>query len=268
MELHVAVDGPADAPAVVFLHGVTGGADTYAWLRPEDLSGRRIVRVDLRGHGASPHAPGTYRIDPYTEDVADVLRGLDGPPPVLVGHSLGGVVGWTVAQRHPDLIAAAFLEDPPLFFSDPAEAPTNAALPMFAALRAAVVGWREAGLTADGVGARIAAAPGGDQLADGVARVRAQNLLSMDMGVLEAAIDNTTLEGADLDAPVDVPMLILAGEEAAGSAFHARHVSRLAASHPQVEVVVVPGASHLIHDETRSRATYSRELAAFVARFG
>jgi pimeloyl-ACP methyl ester carboxylesterase len=268
MDLHVAVDGPADAPAVVFLHGVTGRGETYAWLRPEDLGGRRLVRVDLRGHGASPHAPGSYRIDPYTEDVAAVLRGLDGPPPVLVGHSLGGVVAWTVAQRHPDRIAAAFLEDPPLFFADAAEAPTNAALPMFTALRDAVQGWRDAGLSADEAAARIAAAPGGDQLADGAALVRARSLLAMDMGVLDAAIDNTTLADADLEAPVGVPMFVLAGDETTGAAFHARHVERLAASHPDVEVVVVPGASHLIHDETRSRETYLRELAAFVDRFG
>jgi pimeloyl-ACP methyl ester carboxylesterase len=268
MELNVAVDGPAGAPAVVFLHGVTGGGETYAWLQPDDLGGRRIVRVDLRGHGASPHAPGTYRIDPYTEDVAAVLRSLDGPPPVLVGHSLGGVVAWTVAQRHPELITAAFLEDPPLFFADPAEAPTNAALPMFAALRDAVQSWRDAGLSVDEAAERIAGAPGGDQLAEGVARVRADNLLSMDMGVLEAAIDNTTLADADLDAPVGVPMRVLAGEEETGAAFHARHVERRAASHPDVEGVVVPGASHLIHDEARSRDVYKRELAAFVERFG
>jgi len=30
MDLNIAVEGPAAAPAVVFLHGVTGGADTYA----------------------------------------------------------------------------------------------------------------------------------------------------------------------------------------------------------------------------------------------
>jgi pimeloyl-ACP methyl ester carboxylesterase len=268
VELNIAVDGPPDAPAVVFLHGVTGGGDTYAWLRPKDLGGRRIVRVDLRGHGASPHAPGTYRIDPYTEDVAAVLRAIDGPPPVLVGHSLGGVVAWTVAQRHPDLIAAAFLEDPPLFFADPAEAPTNAALPMFAALRDAVLSWREAGLSVDEAAERVAGAPGGEHLAEGVARIRAHSLLLMDMGVLEAAIDNTTLADADLDAPVGVPMRVLAGEEETGAAFHARHVQRLAASHPDVEVAVVPGASHLIHDETRSRDVYLRELAAFVERYG
>ena len=267
MDLNIAVEGPAAAPAVVFLHGVTGGADTYAWLQPEDVGGRRIVRPDLRGHGGSPHAPGTYRIGPYADDVAAVLRELDGPPPVLVGHSLGGVVAWTVAQRHPELIAGAFLEDPPLFFADPAEAPTNEALAMFEALRAAVLSWRDEGLSHDEVAARIAQAPGGDQLADGVAHVRARHLMTMDMGVLDAAIDNTTLADADLLAPVGVPTRVLAGDEAAGAAFKTRHVERLAASHPDVEVVVVPGASHLIHDEARSRDTYVRELAAFVARF-
>lgn len=267
MQLNVAVDGPADAPAVVFLHGVTGGADTYAWLRPDHLGGRRLVRVDLRGHGTSPPAPGTYRIGPYTEDVVDVLAGLDGPPPVLVGHSLGGVVAWTVAQRRPDLIAGAFLEDPPLFFADPAEAPGNAALPRFVALRAALETWRADGLSAEAVAERIAGAPGGDQLDEGAALVRARNLLAMDPGVLDAAIDNTLLADADLRAPVGVPVLVLAGEEAAGAAFLARHVERLAASHPDVEVVVVPGASHLIHDETRSREAYVRALAGFVQRF-
>lgn len=268
MELHVEQEGPADAPAVVFLHGVTGGAHTYRFLDAEDLGGRRIVRVDLRGHGASPHAAGSYRIGPYTEDVAAVLRQVGGAPPVLVGHSLGGVVAWTVAQRHPELIAAAFLEDPPLFFADPAEAPNNEALPMFRALRDAVVSWREAGLSPDEVAERIAAAPGGDRLTADAAASRAHNLLAMDMGVLDAAIDNTTLEDADLTAPVGVPVLVLAGDETAGAAFLSRHVERIAGSHPDVEVVTVPGASHLIHDETGSRDTYVRELAAFVERVG
>jgi pimeloyl-ACP methyl ester carboxylesterase len=268
VDLNIETEGAPGAPAVVLLHGVTGSARTYAWLHPDDLGGRRVVRLDLRGHGASAHAPGTYRVGPYVDDVVAALRGLDGPPPVLVGHSLGGVIAWTIAQRHPDLIAAAFLEDPPLFFADPAEAPRNEALPKFQGLRDAVMAWREAGLDEEAVATQIAAGPGGDELADGAARSRAYALLSMDIGVLDAAIDNTTLEDADLVAPVGVPVFVLAGDETAGGAFQARHVERLKGSHPQVEVTPVPGASHFIHDEARSRDTYRRELAAFVDRFG
>ncbi len=268
VQLNVEIEGPPDGPSVVFLHGVTGSAATYRWLHPEDVGGRRIVRIDLRGHGASEHASGSYRIPAYTDDVAAVLRALGGPPPVLVGHSLGGVIAWTIAQRYPELIEAAFLEDPPLFFADPAEAQSNEALPMFEALRAAVLGWRDAGLGPDAVAQQIAGGPGGDGLAEGAAESRAYSLLSMDMGVLDAAIDNSTLEDADLDAPVGVPVLVLAGDETAGGAFKRRHVDRINGSHPDVEVISVPGASHFVHDEARSRDTYRRELAAFVERFG
>lgn len=268
MELHVDVEGPPDAPAVVFLHGVTGCGDTYAFLHPEDLGGRRIVRVDLRGHGRSAHAPGTYRIPAFVEDVVELLRDIGGPPPVLVGHSLGGVIAWTVAQQHPELISAAFLEDPPLHFSQPDDAPSNRAIPVMEQMRAATRQWRESGLSEAEVAARIAAAPGGELLCDGGPECRAYALLSMDMGVLDATIDNTIIGDADVQAPVGVPVLVLAGDEAAGGAFPTRHVQRLAASHPEVEVVVVPGASHLIHHEERPREAYRRELAAFVERFG
>ena len=129
MRLHVEAAGPEDGAPVVFLHGVSGSMRTYAWLPAEITEGRRIVRVDLRGHGRSGHAPGAYDVDSYGEDVVEVLRETVGRPAVLVGHSLGGVVAWWVAQRHPELVAAAFLEDPPLYMGEPAEHELNGAVP-------------------------------------------------------------------------------------------------------------------------------------------
>ena len=77
-------------------------------------AGPRIIRVDLRGHGRSDHAPGTYVLPRYGADVVAVLRSVASRPAVVVGNSLGGVIAWWLAQNHPDLVTAALLEDPPL----------------------------------------------------------------------------------------------------------------------------------------------------------
>jgi pimeloyl-ACP methyl ester carboxylesterase len=92
--LQVDVEGPDDAPLVAFRHGVSGSAKTYDWVPAQITDGRRVARIDLRGHGGSSHAPGTYLIDRYGSDVAHVLRKVADGPTVLVGHSLGGVVAW------------------------------------------------------------------------------------------------------------------------------------------------------------------------------
>ena len=109
--LHVEVDGPEDGPPVVFLHGVGSSGRTWEWLPDDTTRGRRIVRIDLRGHGRSDHAPGTYGVARYGADVVAVLHELGSRQAVLVGNSLGGVVSWWVAQNHPELVAAALLED-------------------------------------------------------------------------------------------------------------------------------------------------------------
>jgi esterase len=142
VRLHIEVAGPPEGVPVVFLHGVSGSMRTYAWLTGAITEGRRIVRLDLRGHGRSEHAPGTYDVDRYGEDVVDVLRETVGRPAVLVGHSLGGVVAWWVAQRHPELVVAAFLEDPPLYMGERDAHEDNGAVPIFGAILAAVERWK------------------------------------------------------------------------------------------------------------------------------
>jgi esterase len=264
VRLHVEAAGAPDAPAVVFLHGVSGSAATYGWLPDEITAGRRIVRIDLRGHGRSQHAPGTYAVPQYTDDVAEALRAEIGRPAVLVGHSLGGVVAWTLAQRHPDLLVAAFLEDPPLYMGESEEHERNAAVPMFAQILDAVARWRAEGASEDEVAGELAAGPLAARNAEGAIEARAEALLQMDPGVLEGAVDRSTLADTDTSSPVGVPVTILAADDAL-SAFPERHEQRLARSHPDVRVVRVAGASHGIHQERDHRADYVRELARFLA---
>lgn len=107
-----------DRPPFVLLHGLT--YDRRQW-RPllEELRridpARRVLTLDLPGHGESP------RLDSYAaDDVATVIRqavveaGLDDP--VLVGHSLGGVLATAYAGSHP--VRGVVNLDQPLLVSD------------------------------------------------------------------------------------------------------------------------------------------------------
>ncbi len=100
--LATTVEGPPDAPAVVFLHSL--GSNSTMW-RPQAetlADAYRVVRVDTRGHGASPSPAGPYAIDDLGRDViaAADAEGLDTFH--LVGLSLGGLTALWVALHHGD----------------------------------------------------------------------------------------------------------------------------------------------------------------------
>jgi pimeloyl-ACP methyl ester carboxylesterase len=272
VELNVEVEGAADAPTVVFLHGVSGCCRTYDFLPSEITDSRRIVRVDLRGHGQSDHATGTYSIDRYGEDVVAVLRVLDRPA-TLVGHSLGGVTAWWVAQHAPEHVVAAFLEDPPLYMGEPGEHEQNIAIPVFRLVRERAARWQAEGTSIDDVAAQLAPTPlapdrtMAEVMEQDAIAARAEAQLAMDPGVLDQAADRSTLADTDTSSPVTVPVTLLAADVDRGSAFPDRHAERLAQSHPEVEIVRVPGAGHGIHEERAHRGDYVRHLAAFLDRY-
>jgi pimeloyl-ACP methyl ester carboxylesterase len=242
---------------VVFLHGVAGSRETYSWL-PQSVAGHRVIRPDFRGHGAAARTPGAYRISDYVDDVIEVLR-AEGPA-VLIGHSLGGVAAWTVAQAAPELVHGAFLEDPPLYWDAPV---ANPAVPRFRELRSRTLDWQTAGVSEADAVAELAADPDGDAQTEDALAARAYSLLHLDPEVLDTVIDGSLLADTDVVAPVNVPVCVLA----AGSepAFGEVSEERLASTHPRVQVVRVAGAGHSIHDERAFRDEYFARVEAFVA---
>ncbi|MGW0881960.1 alpha/beta fold hydrolase [Streptomyces sp. NPDC002671] len=107
------VRGPEGAPPVVLLH--CRGADGADWTRiAERLAApphpRRVYAPDLRGHGRSDW-PGEYSCQLMRDDVHALLTALGIDRADVVGHSLGGVVAYLLAQRHPGAVRRLVLED-------------------------------------------------------------------------------------------------------------------------------------------------------------
>ncbi len=104
----------AGEPPLVLIHGWCCDHGYFA-PQVEHFSRRhRVVSLDLRGHGASDAPHGSYAMREFADDVAWLARELGLRRPVLVGHSMGGLVALNVAARHPELPAALVLLDSPL----------------------------------------------------------------------------------------------------------------------------------------------------------
>ena len=75
--------------AIVFVHGAN--VDRRHWRHQmEQLStGRRLIAVDLLGHGESSVPPAGYSVDLWARSIAAVLDHLGGERAVLIGHSNG-----------------------------------------------------------------------------------------------------------------------------------------------------------------------------------
>lgn len=109
--LHYADQGPKDGPALVF--GNSLGTDLRVWdaLLPHLPQGLRIIRQDKRGHGLSEETPGPYSIDQLADDAAGLIGHLGLSRVVFVGLSIGGLIGQSLAARHPDLLAGLVISN-------------------------------------------------------------------------------------------------------------------------------------------------------------
>lgn len=101
----------AGAPPLVFVHGF--GCSHEDWHAQLVHFGptRSSVACDLRGHGATPGRPAECSIETYGADVAELLRALELPRAVLVGHSMGCRVVLQAALDAPGRVAGLVLID-------------------------------------------------------------------------------------------------------------------------------------------------------------
>jgi pimeloyl-ACP methyl ester carboxylesterase len=98
-------------PGILLLHGLMGRATTWwpvaKWLTRYG----RVVGLDARGHGRSPHRGGGWRTEDFVADAAAVVRSNELHSATVIGHSMGGLHAMALAALHPELVRAVVVED-------------------------------------------------------------------------------------------------------------------------------------------------------------
>ncbi|WP_345567380.1 alpha/beta hydrolase [Nonomuraea rosea] len=106
------VGSPRGVP-VVLVHALGSGAATWAAFGARLAAhGRRVLALDLRGHGGSSWTD-AYSLTSMCDDVLAFLDAQGIGRTDLVGHSVGGAVAVLVAQRQADRVRRLVVEDTP-----------------------------------------------------------------------------------------------------------------------------------------------------------
>ncbi|MDP6352983.1 MAG: 3-oxoadipate enol-lactonase [Alphaproteobacteria bacterium] len=233
------LDGPEDAPVVCLSNSLASNMTMWAPQVAALAADYRVLRYDTRGHGTSEAVPGPYSIAMLAEDLLALFSELGIARAHFVGLSLGGMIGQWLAAHHGEVLASAAL------CSTTSRVPPEMA-----------PAWDERVATAEGAGmaalveptierwfspAFVAAEPGA---VDPVRAMIRDTSIAGYAGCIGAI---KTLDQTAMLAGIDVPTLVIVGEDDPATPVAAARLIHGAVANS--ELVVIPGARHLCNIE-------------------
>lgn len=98
---------------LVLVHGSWGDHHNWDLVVPELAKRSQVIAYDRRGHSDSerPETQGSFAQD--ADDLAALIKGLGIAPAYVVGNSGGSIIALKCAIRHPEVIRALVLHEPP-----------------------------------------------------------------------------------------------------------------------------------------------------------
>lgn len=119
LRLNAEISGPETGPPLVLIHGL--GLDLRLWdqLLPL-LPGQRILRLDLRGHGASDTPAPPYAMGAMIRDLERLMDHFTLKDAVILGAGEGGLIAQGLAIKRFDLVRAMVLTGSSTRFANPA----------------------------------------------------------------------------------------------------------------------------------------------------
>lgn len=234
---------------IVLLHGFSDSGRCWSpWLPFFDRFGE-VTAPDARGHGGAPLPAGPFGV---AQHVADLVPLLD-VPSVLVGHSMGAATAAVIAARHPELVRAVVLEDPP-WRPDHTESDTSPYRDWIVRMRATPFPERAAQCRAEN-----------PHWPEGEVAPWAESKGQVDPAIFDRPIEWLSEPWRDTAAAIAVPALLLTGDPELGGIIGPDDATWVAAN-TTIEVVAVEGAGHSIRRDQPER--YTQVVEAFLVSVG
>jgi pimeloyl-ACP methyl ester carboxylesterase len=112
VNLHYLDYGGTGPLGMLLLHGGGANAHWFDFIGPSLAQHGRVVAVDLRGHGDStPAEPPLYTPEAYLQDLRALLSAEQLVTPVLMGHSMGGILTVQYTGTWPQEVGALIVCD-------------------------------------------------------------------------------------------------------------------------------------------------------------
>jgi pimeloyl-ACP methyl ester carboxylesterase len=89
---------------LILLHGGFGAGEMFAPMLPALSAGRRVITVDLQGHGRTGDIDRPLRPEAMGDDIAALIEHLGLERADVMGYSLGGLVAMRAAIQHPERV--------------------------------------------------------------------------------------------------------------------------------------------------------------------
>lgn len=99
-----------EGPPLVILHGLFGQSDNWATLARAWSNQFRVIIIDQRNHGQSPH-DAAFSYELMADDLAETLDILNLESVQLIGHSMGGKTAMFFAQKYPQRLTELIVAD-------------------------------------------------------------------------------------------------------------------------------------------------------------
>src|ERR1044071_5025345 len=100
-ELDLYYEEHGDGEPLVLLHGGIHAGEMFGAILPALSSGRRVITVDLQGHGHTADVDRPLSAELMADDIAALIEHLGLDNADVMGYSLGGKVALRTAIQHP-----------------------------------------------------------------------------------------------------------------------------------------------------------------------